>query len=86
MGASGGSPRALAERRVCTPALAFPDAGCDAADVLRCLEGAIERTSGVAPGCALYFVIKYRSVEHGLSTVEPKSAATFEGAKRQFLA
>ena len=66
MGASDGSPRALAERRVCTPALAFPDAGCDAADVLRCLEGAIERTSGVAPGCALYFVIKYRSVEHGL--------------------
>ena len=54
MGASGGSPRALAERRVCTPALAFPDAGCDAADVLRRSEGAIERTSGVAPGCALY--------------------------------
>ena len=65
MGASGGSPRALAERRVCTPALAFPDAGCDAADVLRRSEGAIVRTSGVAPGCALYFVIKYRSVEHG---------------------
>ena len=64
LGASGGSPRALAERRVCTPALAFPEAGCDAADVLRCLEGAIVRASGVAPGCALYFVIKYRSVEH----------------------
>ena len=48
-GALGGSPRALAERRVCTPALTFPDTS----DVLRRFEGAIERTSGVAPGCAL---------------------------------
>jgi hypothetical protein len=40
--ASGRSPRALAERRVCTPELAFSDAGCDTADVLRRFEGAIE--------------------------------------------
>ena len=52
-GASGRSPRALAERRVRTPELAFPDAGCDTADVLRRLEGAIERTSGVAASPAL---------------------------------
>ena len=57
-GASGRSPRALAERRVRTPELAFPDAGCDTADVLRRLEGAIERIFRVAPGCALYFVTK----------------------------
>ena len=49
-GASGTSLRALAERRVRTPWVVFPDVGSGAADVLRRLEGAIERTSGVAPG------------------------------------
>jgi hypothetical protein len=43
-----------AERRVRTPALVFSDVGSDAADVLRRLEGAIERISAVDPGCALY--------------------------------
>ena len=52
-GASGTSLRALAERRVRTPWVVSPDVGSGAADVLRRLEGAIERTSGVAPGCAL---------------------------------
>ena len=52
-GASGRSPRALVERRVRTPELAFPDAGCDTADVLRRFEGAIERTPGVAASPAL---------------------------------
>ena len=44
--------------------VAFPDADCDAAEVLRRLEGAIERTSGVAPGCALYFV-SFKRVQTG---------------------
>ena len=52
-GASGRSPGALVERRVRTPELAFPDAGCDTADVLRRFEGAIERTPGVAASPAL---------------------------------
>ena len=51
--ASGRSPRALVERRVRTPELAFPDAGCDTADVLRRFEGAIERTPGIAASPAL---------------------------------
>ena len=51
--ASGRSSRALAERRVRTPWVAFPDVGSGATDVLRRLEGAIARTSGFAPGCAL---------------------------------
>jgi len=41
------------ERRVCTPELVFPDAGCDTADVFRRFEGAIERTPGVAASPAL---------------------------------
>ena len=70
-GASGRSPRALAERRVRTPWVAFPDAGCDAADVLRRLEGAIERIFRVAPGCALYFVTKFlRSLNESSQTGE----------------
>jgi hypothetical protein len=52
-GASGRSPGALAERRVRTPELAFPDASSSTADVLRRFEGAIERTLGVAAGPAL---------------------------------
>ena len=52
-GASGRSPRALVERRVRTPELVFPDAGCDTADVFRRFEGAIERTPGVAASPAL---------------------------------
>ena len=44
-GASGGSPRALAERRVRTPELAFPDASCDTSDISRRLKGASDRTS-----------------------------------------
>ena len=47
-GASGRSPGALVERRVCTPELAFPDAGSSTADVLRRLEGAIKQMPGVA--------------------------------------
>jgi hypothetical protein len=35
------------------PELAFSDAGCDTADVLRRWEGAIERTFGVAASPAL---------------------------------
>ena len=62
-GASGRSPRALAERRVRTPELAFPDAGCDTADVLRRFEGAIERTPGVAASPALGTLIDLRNIE-----------------------
>jgi hypothetical protein len=51
--ASGRSPREVAERRVRTPEFVFPDVGCDTSDVLRRLEGAIERTSGVAASPAL---------------------------------
>ena len=52
-GASGRSSRALAERWVCTPELVFSDAACDTSDVLRRLEGGIERTSGVAASPAI---------------------------------
>ena len=62
-GASGRSPRALAERRVCTPALAFSAPGCDAADVLRRFEGAIERTLGVAARPALGTLMDLKKFE-----------------------
>ena len=60
-GALGGSPGALAEHRVRTPELAFPDAGCDTADVLRRFEGAIERTPGVVASPALGTLRIYRN-------------------------
>jgi hypothetical protein len=60
-GASGRSPGALAERRVRTPELVFPDAGCDTADVLRRFEGAIERMPGVAASPALGTLIDLRN-------------------------
>jgi len=41
------------ERRVCTPELASADAGRDTTDVVRRLEGVIERKSAVVPGRAL---------------------------------
>ena len=58
-GALGGSPRALAERRVCTPALTFPDTS----DVLRRFEGAIERKPGVAASTAFGTLIDLRNYE-----------------------
>ena len=60
MGASGRPPRALVERRVRTPEVAFPDAGCDTADVLRRFEGAIDRMPGVAASPALGTLIDLR--------------------------
>ena len=60
-GASGRSPGALVERRVCTPELAFPDAGCDTAEFLRRFEGAIERMPGVAASPALGTLIDLRN-------------------------
>ena len=66
-GASGRWPRAPAERRVRTPWVVFPDTGSDAADVLRRLEGAIERTSGVAPCCALGALAGEEKIPYELS-------------------
>ena len=63
MGASGRPPRALVERRVRTPEVAFPDAGCDTADVLRRFEGAIERMPGVAASPALGTLIDLNNIE-----------------------
>jgi hypothetical protein len=62
-GASGRSPGALVERRVRTPELAFPDVGCETADVLRRFEGAIERTPGVAASPALGTLRDLRNFE-----------------------